>query len=192
MLYTIYMYSILRHLFFLIFTWGFLLSPTIANAKQNKKPGFENNEFKISLFPRTVNQTIAFYTGRGFPAVALEELKAMCFITVLVSNKGKKRVWFDLANWEFKTEKGPVTRRLRPEWVQRWTKIGMEKRFQSTFRWTLMPEKMGLYAHEGEGGNVTLLRTDKPITISATIYVGAEKNKRYPVEIKNVLCARDK
>ena len=186
------MYSILRHLFFLLFTWGFLLSPGIAKAKQDKKPGFENNEFKISLFPRTVNQTIAFYTGRGFPAAALDELKTMCFITISVSNKGKERVWFDLDNWTFSAEKVQVTRRLRPEWIQRWNEIGLEKRFQSTFRWTLMPEKMGLYAHEGEGGNITLLRTDKPITITAILHVGVDKSKRYPVEIKNVLCARDK
>lgn len=185
------MYSILRQSFFILLAWGYFLSPATADVKQNKKPGFENNEFKISLFPQTVNQTIAFYTGRGFPQPALDKLKSMCFIIIIISNKGKKRVWFDLDNWNFKSADGEVKRRLRPEWTQRWNELGLEKRFQSTFRWTLMPEKMGLYAHEGEGGNVTLIRTEKPITISATLYVGKNKSKRYPVEINNVQCARD-
>ncbi len=167
------------------------LCPTAVFAKQNDRPGYENSEFRISLFPRTVNQTIAFYTGRGFPSVALEELKPMCFITIGVSNKGKERVWFDLNDWHFKSTHGEGTRRLRPEWTQRWNEIGLEKRFQSTFRWTLMPEKMGLYAYEGEGGNITLLRTDKPITITGTIRVGNDKSRRFPFSINNVLCARD-
>ncbi len=186
------MYHAFRQYLTILLASGLLLSPLVVNAKQNKRPGYENKEFKISLFPRTVNQTIAFYSGRGFPQVALDELKAMCFITIGVRNKGKKRVWFDLNNWKFKTADGVVQRRLRPEWKQRWTELRLEKRFQSTFRWTLMPEAMGLYAHEGEGGNVTLIRTEKPITITATLYVGKDKSKSYPIEINNVHCAREK
>jgi len=185
------MYPIFRYLSLFILATGFLLSPVNA-AKQAKRPGYENSEFKISLSTRTVNQTIAFYTGRGFPSYALDELKTMCFITIGVRNKGKKRVWFDLDNWKFESPDGAVKRRLRSEWTQRWTELGLEKRFQSTFRWTLMPEAMGLYAHEGEGGNVTLIRTDKSITISGTLFVGKDKSKSYPFEIKPIHCARDK
>ena len=185
------MYLLIRQSLIIFISATLILYSVGINAKQSKKPGFETKEFKISLFPRTINQTIAFYTGRGFPQSALDEFKSMCFITIGVNNKGTNRVWFDLDNWHFKTEVGLLKRRLRPEWVQRWNKIGLEKRFQSTFRWTLMPEKMGLYTHEGEGGNVTLLRTDKPITITGTLYVGKDKSKSYPIEIKNVLCARD-
>ena len=116
----------------------------------------------------------------------------MCFITIGVRNKSKKRVWFDLDNWNFQSSDGEVKRRLRPEWTQRWIELGLEKRFQSTFRWTLMPEAMGLYAYEGEGGNVTLIRTDKPITITGTLYVGKERSKSVPIEINNVRCAMDK
>jgi len=186
------MYTKFRQLVSVFLVSLLLLPITISTAKQTKRPGFETNEFKVSLSPRTVSQTIAFYTGRGFPQFALDELKSMCFITIGIRNKGKNRVWFDLDNWNFKTADGEVKRRLRPEWTQRWTELGLEKRFQSTFRWTLMPEKMGLYAHEGEGGNVTLIRTDNAITITGTIYVGKDKSKTYPIEINNVHCAREK
>jgi len=162
-----------------------------AGAKKPKRPGFQTNDFRISLTARTTNQTIAFYTGRGFPNSALDELKHVCFITIGIQNKGTKRVWYDLDNWNFTTEDGPVKRRLRHEWTERWDKIGMQKRFQSTFRWTLLPEKMGLYAHEGEGGNVTLIKTDKSITVTGTIVVGEADPLSYPIKIKNVYCERD-
>lgn len=174
---------------------GLLLPSTSTFAKQAKQarpPGYENKDFRISLTARTSSQTIAFYTGRGFPIAALDELKAVCFITIGIKNKGTSRVWFDLDNWRFSIPEGVVKRRTRNEWAQRWDKIGLEKRFQSTFRWTLMPEKMGLYPYEGEGGNVTLIKTDKAMTLTGRISVGKDKSTVYPIKIKNIHCASEK
>lgn len=164
---------------------------TDCHAAKPKRPGFEHKAFRISVNPRTPNQLYAFYSARGFPESALAEIKSMCFVTVGIRNKSQTRVWFDLENWHFQTSDGDIKRRLRSEWYARWNSIGMEKRFQSTFRWTLIPEKMGLYPHEGEGGNVTLFSTDKAITISGTIQIGEDKSQSVPFEIKNIQCARD-
>ncbi len=172
---------------------GFINPLTSAASPPGKvdRPEYETEHFKLRLFPRTPNQMAAFYTGRGFPAFAIDEVRQVCFITILLKNKGKDIVWFDLKNWRFTTEAGELKRYLRSHWKQRWTELGLEKRFQSTFRWTLMPEQLDFRPYEGEGGNIILPRTDKPITIQASLAIGERRSKVYDITIKNVSCASD-
>ena len=167
---------------------GFSTGNTVAAGKQ---PGFENEHFRINLSPRTPNQIAAFYTGRGFPQSAIDEVQKWCFITIGLRNKSKELVWLDLSNWRFTTSDGELKRYLRTDIRQRWQELSLEKRFQSTFRWTLMPEKLDFRPFEGEGGNIILARTDKPITINATIAVGETKSKVYDVKLEHITCASD-
>jgi len=160
-------------------------------AKKPSRPGYENEYFKIRIITRSPNQIAAFYTGRGFPQKALDELRKVCFITIGMGNKSKEKVWLDLKDWSLETKDGDIKRILRPDWRKRWQEIGLEKRFQSTFRWTLMPEKLDFYPHEGEGGNVTIPYTNKPITLKAKIAVGEDKSRVFNVEIENIHCAKD-
>jgi len=154
-------------------------------------PDFENDQFRLHLSPRTPNQIAAFYTGRGFPPFAIDEVRKLCFITVGLRNKSNDLLWLDLSNWRFTTSEGELKRYLRPALKQHWQELGLEKRFQATFRWTLMPEKLDFRPYEGEGGNIILPRTDKPITVTASIAAGKDKAPIYDVKIENVYCAVD-
>lgn len=169
----------------------FRSTAVIGAPADTHRPGFETAHFSLRLIPRTPNQIAAFYTGRGFPPAATELLRQRCFITLGLRNKGREIVWLDLSNWQFKTSQGVLRRDMRQDWATRWAQLGLEKRFQSTFRWTLMPEKLDFRPFESEGGNIILPRTGKPITITASIAVGKPKTKVYPVRIENVMCAND-
>ena len=173
--------------FILLFS-GFCASPIMAAPTQ---PAFESEHFLLRLSPRTPNQIAAFYTGRGFPQFAIDEVRKVCFITIGLRNKGKDQVWLDLSNWRFTTADGELKRYLRSDWTKRWQELGLEKRFQSTFRWTLMPENLDFHPYEGEGGNIILPRTDKAISVTASIAVGNDKAKVYDIKIDNVMCAVD-
>jgi len=160
-------------------------------ALSAKGTKFENNFFRIRLFPRTPNQMAAFYEARGFPTFAINEVRKACFITVGLGNRSNKKLYHDLTEWQFVDKNGPVKRMLRSDWKQRWIEFGLEKRFQSTFRWTLMPEKLDFYPQESEGGNLIFPRTGQPITIHARIQIGKEKSKVYKITFKDIECAKD-
>ena len=176
--------------------------PTSAYAQEDAIAGgiekvtvkgtiFKNKDFRLRLGPRTPNQIAAFYEARGFPNVAIDEVRNVCFITVGLGNRTKKKLYHDLSKWQFVDKNGPVKRILRSDWKLRWNKLGLEKRFQSTFRWTLMPEKLDFYPQEGEGGNIIFPRTGQPITIRARIQIGKDKSKVYEITFKDVECAKD-
>lgn len=155
------------------------------------RPEMDNKDFTLRLAPRTPNQMAAFYEARGFPGFAIDEIKKACFITVGLRNNSDTTVWFDLSNWRFTTSKGPLRRILREDWKKRWNELGLEERFQSTFRWTLAPEQLDFHPNEREGGNITLPRIDEPMTITGEIYVGNQKTNLYQVKFENISCAKD-
>lgn len=172
--------------------WAANMNPEKVTTKITAKgTKFENPYFHLRLVPRTPNQIAAFYEARGFPGFAIDEVRKVCFITVGLGNRSKKKLYHDLSSWQFIDKNGPVQRILRPDWKQRWNKLGLEKRFQSTFRWTLMPEKLDFYPQEGEGGNIIFPRTGHPITIRARIQIGKDKIKMIEVTFKDITCAKD-
>lgn len=153
---------------------------------------FENKHFRMRLVTRTPNQIAAFYEARGFPEFAITEVRKVCFITVGLGNKSNQKLYHDLSQWRFSDKNGPVKRTLRQDWKTRWKELGLKKRFQSTFRWTLMPEKLDFYPQEGEGGNLIFPRTGHPITITARIRTGKLDNQTiYEVVFKDVKCTED-
>jgi len=170
-----------------------LLFSGVCHAADTRpaRPQLDNKDFTLRLAPRTPNQITAFYEARGFPRFAIDAIRKTCFITVGLRNNSDTIVWFDLSNWHFTTAKGPLKRILRDDWKQRWNTLGLDLRFQSTFRWTLAPERLDFRPHEREGGNITLPQTDEPFTITGEIYVGKQKNRLYAVKFENIRCARD-
>ena len=168
-----------------------IFSGLTVSAERDKRPGYETNEFRLRLTSRTPNQIAAFYEARGFPPFAIEEVRNVCFITIGFRNKSDKIIWFDLSNWQFSTPDGPLKRILREDWKKRWNTLGLEKRFQSTFRWTLMPEKLDFRPYEGEGGNIIFPRTNQPIQIEGYVRMGHENGPKKHFKLDNVLCAKN-
>lgn len=170
-----------------------LLLSGIGTAAEIKpvRPELDNEDFTLRLAPRTPNQIAAFYEARGFPRFAIDEIRKTCFITIGLRNNSDTIVWFDLSNWHFTAASGPLNRILRTDWQKRWNELGLDARFQSTFRWTLAPEQLDFRPHEREGGNITLPYTAEPFTITGEIYVGKQMNRLYHVRFENIFCARD-
>ena len=147
---------------------------------------------RVRLLPRSPEQIAAFYEARGFPKPAIAALQKQCFITVGIRNKSKSIVWLDMSTWRFESADGPATRLDRNYWKSYWKSWPLEQRFQSTFRWTLIPESLDFRPDEAEGGNIILPRTGKPVAIRAQFLTGADKTGPViDIKIDDVHCAED-
>lgn len=167
-------------------------TPAVAVAA-DAAPVYRDARLTVRLSPRTPQQMAAFYEARGFPRTMVDRLSAQCFITVLIGNTGPDIVWLDLANWTFRNADGRVERRDRVYWRQQWQALRIPLAHQSTFRWTLLPERLDFRPGEHEGGNIVLPHSDAPLRIAARFDVGADrKGEPILVEFDAVRCAEDK
>jgi hypothetical protein len=122
----------------------------------------------------------------------IDILKRECFITVSVHNTGSQVVWVDLAEWRFSTDAGPVKRPHRNYWLNKWEKLGMPMPIRSTFRWTLLPERLDYQPGEREGGNIILPRVRDPIRLEATFSAGSGPGaERWTEHYRDLRCAVD-
>jgi len=152
----------------------------------------ENKYIKLEMIARTPEQMAAFYEARGFPKTAIRELGQMCFITVRLTNKSHDVIWMKLDNWKFTSKQGRLKRFHRNELKARWQQIGLAQQYQSTFRWTLIPEVLDYRPDEREGGNIVLQRTAEAFSFQAQFVMGAEEDGRsISIRINNLRCAED-
>ena len=64
--------------------------------------------------------------------------------------------------------------------------------FQSTFRWTLLPETLELFPDEQEGGNVVLVQNDNTFSLQADFAVGKNASEgNIAAFIDNLRCAKN-
>ncbi len=169
----------------------FMAEPILSAPAKNTWV-VENKYIKLEMIARTPEQMAAFYEARGFPKAAIRELAQMCFITTSLKNKSRDVIWMKLANWKFTGKLGPLKRFHRNELKARWQQIGLAQQYQSTFRWTLIPEVLDYRPDEREGGNIVLQRTDEPFSLQAQFVMGAEQDgKRLSVKIDDLRCAED-
>ncbi len=163
-----------------------IISLLITACFPDKQP------LEIEIVPRAPEQMSAFYEARGFPKIMVDQLATTCYMTVRIKNTSKDVLWLDLAQWHFTAGDAPLHRYHRKEWLQRWKTIDIPLRFQSTFRWTLLPEILDYQPGEEEGGNIILTRTDKPITLQATFPTQQNKQgKPYTLTLKDLRCAEN-
>lgn len=171
------------------------LIPTLVviSATQPMQPmTVKTPELEFGLLPRSPNQIASFYEARGFPKPMLEVLKKQCFITTGISNHSKQKIWLDLESWEFHQDGKPIKRIHRNEWKERWQKMGIPMSKQSTFRWTLIPEKLDYLPGEHEGGNVILPFTEGYFSLKATFKTGDDKQgKVITITTDKLYCAED-
>ena len=133
------------------------------------------DEILIEFTPRSPEQMGSFYEARGFPQSMLELLQQQCFITVRIHNTSQEQIWLELENWEFSSNGKVIKREHRNTWKQRWLAMNIPLRYQSTFRWTLLPETLDYLPGEIEGGNIVLPATRQPVTLKAMFRTGHDK-----------------
>ena len=158
-----------------------------------KRHVMENKNIRMIIIPRTAQQMAAFYEGREFPRNAINVTAEACFFTVGIHNKSQNILWLNTNNWSLNTTTGSLSLLSREYWTMRWKELNIPQRFQSTFRWTLLPNQLDFQVDEREGGNITLARTDAPFTLAARFNTGVDK-KGAPINLvfNNLSCAKDK
>jgi len=162
-----------------------LLSPFSQAAE------LKTADFQLSISARTPEQIGAFYEARGFPRPAITLLQQQCYLTVYFRNTSHHIIWLDLGNWKFNSVGNKITRLDRAYWQQVWRDMGLAMRFQSTFRWTLMPERLDFRPDEREGGNLILPYTDQPIELQAKIRIQGPQTETFrTIQMSNILCKR--
>ena len=150
-------------------------------------------ELEINFMPRTPNQLGSFYEARGFPKAMRDVLSKQCFITVGILNTSKEKIWHDLSNWQFSVAGKPIKREHRDYWKKRWQNMAVPLSKQSTFRWTLIPERLDYLPGEREGGNIILPRVQGPITLDAGFRTGDDgKGPVVSVHYEDLFCAQNK
>lgn len=160
-----------------------------ANAEDKKTlSGFENEQLKLELFPRSTEQMAGFFEARGFPPAMAQKLSAYCFFTVVIKNKMNGKLWLDLSKWDFSTQQKHLSRMPRSKWPPVWESLKIPLAAQSTFRWTLLPETLNFYAHETEGGNIILQQTNAPFELHARFGIGQQQDLLLAT-VKNLQCA---
>ncbi|MDH5325703.1 MAG: hypothetical protein OEZ68_18985 [Gammaproteobacteria bacterium] len=149
---------------------------------------YEDKFVEVKIIPRSPEQMLAFYEGRGFPVMAKQRIAKACFFTVIIQNKSNNRLWLDMSQWQFGS-KDQSLRLDRHFWQQQWDEIQLAPAYRSTFGWTLLPEERGLFPEEGVGGNVTLRLHQEAVTWLIEFPTNDNrKGKRYRVPIGPLQC----
>lgn len=153
----------------------------------------DDSRLNVTLVPRTPQQMAAFYEGRGFPDAMIDLTRRYCFITVVLQNKTDDILWHELERWRFVTADGTtIDRRTRDWWQAQWERMQAPLPSRSTFRWTLLPERLDFRPEEREGGNITLVRTGEPLRLIARFATGKERNgEEIVLRLDGLRCAGD-
>lgn len=160
-------------------------SPSALAAERNQVDGLE-----FSVEARTSEQLTAFYTARGLPANAVEEITRHCFLTVIMRNHRKDTVWLIPARWRFVDANGRALKRMtRPQWQQVWQRLKVPMAARNTFGWTQIPERRDLQPDEPVGGNMALAMPQAAFTLFAEFPLGNADAKRVlRVRVPNLRC----
>lgn len=155
-------------------------------------PYVENAHFLMVLIPRTPEQMAAFYEARGFPPAAIDRIRATCFVTVHVENRGERVLWLEPDSWRIAAGGTPVQRLDRDYWTAHWNTIDLPQANRSTFGWTQLPAQRDLQPGEPVGGNIVLPGTTGQFDLQARFATGADR-RGDPLEVRfeNVACPRN-
>lgn len=148
-----------------------MMVPSVAAAEQPAFRSYEDTQIRLRLFPRTTEQMAAFFEARGFPQEMRAALEHYCFFTVVIDNKSQNIVRLDLQDWHFSSMSKDIRRIPRSQWPPLWQKMNIPLSSQSTFRWTLLPERLDFQVEESEGGNVIVEKTENNFSLRARFSV---------------------
>ena len=179
-------------LFGILLTLNMPVAVATNEANEVYEAYVENAHLTLRLIPRTPQQMAAFYEARGFPRVAIQHLKQVCFVTALLRNNGQEVLWLDLDQWRFHNDSRQLKRLDRAYWQALWRQLEIPQANRSTFRWTLLPEVRDLHPDEPVGGNIVLPRQKTPFTVQARFVAGKNKRAQEIVAtVKDLSCPED-
>lgn len=166
-----------------------VLHATLLPAAENKPSLiYEDADVYMRLVLRSPEQLSGFYQGREFPDKAVKAILDTCYVTPIIKNKRFDVLWLDLDQWKFIADK-PVPRIKRDYWDQRWRELGLKQAHQSTFGWTLMPERRDLRVDESVGGAVVIPWQDKAFNLVARFPTGESRDGAVKeIQFKGVRC----
>jgi hypothetical protein len=167
---------------------SFLLAGHDAMAAD--RGGYDAQGIVLHATPRTVDQTAAFYSGRGFPPAMIGRFTDVCFITVGMRHTRDDVVWLEPARWRVRdAHGGAVTRLDRAYWDRQWDALAAPRASRATFGWTLLPESRDMQPGESVGGNITVRRPVGPLSIEFHFLTGKSKDGTDVVaRIDGLLC----
>lgn len=168
----------------------FCFSGPVLAALPQGQVKLEQNGVRMWLAPRTPEQIVAFYLGRGFPEAAAGPLADVCMVTVSIRNKRQETVWLEPARWRFRETTGEAVQRLdRDYWNGLWARMGVPLAKRATFRWSQLPEVRDLQPDEPVGGNVALRRPKGAFSLEARFHTGADKRgEEIVINIPSLVC----
>lgn len=141
---------------------------------------------------RTPEQIMAFYSARGFPEAAVDEIARSCFLTVGIQNKRDDVVWLEPSRWRFVDEKGkPIHRISRMEWEAKWKRLQLPAANRATFGWTQLPVQRDLQPGEPVGANVAIVPPEGRFSLIAEFDTGADRRgEKIVVRVDSLACPR--
>lgn len=111
---------------------------------------------ELRLTQLTLDQTRAFYLGRGFDAAEAERIAHGCVFQTVVRNVGAAgRVDVDLARWRLETAGGRRPIKLKREWDREFEARGTPPSARIAFRWATFPTEQSFDSSDYNWGMTT-------------------------------------
>lgn len=181
----------------LSFVWFLLASgligmPAFGMNKPYPGPFIERPDLLVVLRQHAPEQIAAFYEARGFPRAAIERIKATCFVTVHIKNRGNDVIWLDLAEWTFTRNDKPLERLDRSYWDNQWDSIKLRQASRSTFGWTQLPDVRDLQPDEPVGGNLVFPGDTDRFDMTLKLPTGVDRQgDPIMLEFRDVECLKE-
>jgi hypothetical protein len=164
-----------------------LIWPLLAHAAADR---IVRDGVEMRVSPRTPDQTTAFYSVRGFPPKAVEDIAQACFLGVMIHNRRSDSLLLELDNWRFTDAAGHEVKRItRPQWNARWQALDVPLAARATFGWTQLPESRDLLPDEAVGGNVPVEPPSGEFTLSARFRTGS--GGEVDITVPDLSCPHD-
>jgi len=94
----------------------------------------------IEFIQRQLNQTQAFYQGRGFSPDVTQQIARACVMSVVARNLAANRTLrIDLADWRVKRDGHEQPLRMESDWQKEWAKSGVSQSARIAFRYSMLP-----------------------------------------------------
>lgn len=111
---------------------------------------------ELRLQQLTLDQTRAFYLGRGFNAAEAERISLGCVFQTIARNIGTEgSIALDLARWRLMTASGPRPIKLKREWDREFEARGTPPAARIAFRWATFPTEQSFNPSDYNWGMTT-------------------------------------